>query len=98
MRLVRYFDWRSVLGEVDLTARDLSYGGPVKHHWSQVRFSGVIASGRCAADAIAYTQTTCSTGAMPTPQSSAANTPDKPCSPTWQAFTPTQPHKPGNKN
>src|ERR1019366_8170546 len=51
-----------------------------------------------AADAIAYTQTTCSTGAMPTPQSSAANTMDKPCSPTWQAFTPTQPHKPGNKN
>ncbi|MGA7795767.1 MAG: hypothetical protein WCA19_22265 [Candidatus Acidiferrales bacterium] len=50
-----------------------------------------------AADAIAYTQTTCSTGAMPTPQSSAANTMDKPCSPTWQAFTPTQPHKPGNK-
>src|ERR1035438_1290106 len=30
-----------------------------------------------AADAIAYTQTTCSTGAMPTPQSSAANTMDK---------------------
>src|ERR1035441_1454451 len=51
-----------------------------------------------AADAIAYTQTTCSTGATPTPQSSAANTMDKPCSPTWQAFTPTQPHKPGNKN
>src|ERR1035438_6296116 len=50
------------------------------------------------ADAIAYTQTTCLTGAMPTPQSSAANTMDKPCSPTWQAFTPTQPHKPGNKN
>src|ERR1035437_9619440 len=50
-----------------------------------------------AADAIAYTQTTCSTGAMPTPHSSAANTMDKPCSPTWQAFTPTQPHKPGNK-
>eukprot|EP00825_Cyclidium_porcatum_P032828 TRINITY_DN34987_c0_g1_i1.p2 TRINITY_DN34987_c0_g1~~TRINITY_DN34987_c0_g1_i1.p2 ORF type:complete len:164 (+),score=3.47 TRINITY_DN34987_c0_g1_i1:94-585(+) len=46
----------------------------------------------------AYTQTTCSTGAMPTPQSSSANTMDKPCSPTWQAFTPTQPHKPGNKN
>ena len=23
---------------------------------------------------------------------------DKPCSATWQAFTPTQPHKPGNKN
>jgi hypothetical protein len=35
---------------------------------------------------------------MPTPQSSAAITMDKPCSPTWQAFTPTQPHKPGNKN
>jgi hypothetical protein len=51
-----------------------------------------------AADTIAYTQTTCSTGAMPTPQSSTANTMDKPCSPTWQAFTPTQPHKPGNKN
>src|SRR5260370_37450277 len=51
-----------------------------------------------AADAIAYTQTTCSTGAMPTPQSSAENTMDKPCSPTWQAFTPTQPHKPGNNN
>src|SRR5579863_1522811 len=55
-------------------------------------------SGCRPADAIAYTQTTCSTGAMPTPQSSAANTMDKPCSPTWQAFTPTQPHKPGNKN
>src|ERR1019366_4219159 len=55
-------------------------------------------SGRRAADAIAYTQTTCSTGAMPTPQSSAANTMDNPCSPTWQAFTPTQLHKPGNKN
>src|SRR3977135_2134034 len=55
-------------------------------------------SGRRAADAIAYTQTTCSTGATPTPQSSAANTMDKPCSPTCQAFTPTQPHKPGNKN
>jgi hypothetical protein len=55
-------------------------------------------SGRRAADAIAYTQTTCSTGAMPTPQSSAANTMDKTCTPTWQAFTPTQPHKPGNKN
>src|ERR1035437_1470059 len=39
-------------------------------------------SGGRAADAIAYTQTTCSTGAMPTPQSSAANTMDKPCSPT----------------
>jgi NADPH:quinone reductase-like Zn-dependent oxidoreductase len=50
------------------------------------------------ADAIAYTQTTCSTGAIPTPQSSAANIMDKPCSPTWQAFIPTQPHKPGNKN
>jgi 23S rRNA pseudouridine1911/1915/1917 synthase len=23
---------------------------------------------------------------------------DKPCSPTWQAFTPTQHNKPGNKN
>ena len=46
----------------------------------------------------AYTQTTCSTGAVPTPQSSAANTRNKPCSPTWQAVTPTQPHKPGNKN
>ena len=23
---------------------------------------------------------------------------DRPCSPTWQAFTHTQPHKPGNKN
>jgi hypothetical protein len=55
-------------------------------------------SGRHATDAIAYTQTTCSTGAMPTPQLSAANTMDKPCSPTWQAFTLTQPHKPGNKN
>jgi hypothetical protein len=47
---------------------------------------------------IAYTRTTCSTGATPTPQSSAANTMHKPCSPTWQAFTPTQLHKPGNKN
>jgi hypothetical protein len=47
--------------------------------------------------AIAYTQTTCSTEAMPTPQSSAENTMDKLCSLTWQAFTPTRPHKPGNK-
>ena len=53
---------------------------------------------RPVADAITYTQTTCSTGAMPIPQSSVASTMDKPCSPTWQAFTPTQPHKPGNKN
>src|SRR5258708_39486236 len=51
-----------------------------------------------AADAIAYTQTTCSTGAMPIPQSSAANIMDEPCSLTWQASTHTQPHKPGNKN
>src|SRR4029077_16322276 len=48
--------------------------------------------------AIAYTQTTCSTGAMPLPQSSAAKIMDKPCSPTCQAFTLTQAHKPGNKN
>src|SRR5206468_11887506 len=32
--------------------------------------SVLISSGRRAADAIAYTQSTCSTGAMPTPQSS----------------------------
>src|SRR5690242_8510164 len=51
-----------------------------------------------AANAIAYTQTTCSTGVMPTPQSSAANAMDKPYSPIWQPFTPTQPQKPGNKN
>src|SRR5258708_2032084 len=57
----------------------------------------VVASATPSADAIAYTQTTCSTGAIPTPQSSAANTKDKPCSPTWQTLTPTQPHKPGNK-
>jgi hypothetical protein len=50
-----------------------------------------------AADAIAYTQPTCSTVAMPTPQSSVANTMDKPCSSTWQTFTATQRHKPGNK-
>jgi hypothetical protein len=55
-------------------------------------------AGRRAADAIAYTQTTCSTGVMPTPQSLAPNTMDKPCSPTWQTFTPTQPDKPGKKN
>lgn len=51
-----------------------------------------------AADAIAYNLATCSTGAMPTPQLSAENTMEKPCSPTWQASTPTQPRKPGNKN
>src|ERR1700728_2318750 len=45
----------------------------------------------------AYTQTTCLTGAMPIPQSSAANITDEPCSLTWQAFTPTRPHKAGNK-
>ena len=60
-------------------------------HWA-------ILSIRRAAGAIDYTQTTCSTGAMPTQQSSAANTMDRPCSPTWQAFTPTQLRKPGNKN
>jgi hypothetical protein len=55
-------------------------------------------SGRRAADAIAYTQTTCSTAVMPTRQSLAPNAMDKPCSPTWQTFTPTQPDKPGKKN
>ncbi len=49
-------------------------------------------------NAIAYTQTTCSTGAMPIPPSSAASITDEPCSHTWQAFTHTQPHKPGNKD
>src|SRR3974377_1472625 len=53
--------------------------------------------GRRAPAAIAYTQTTCSTGVMPTPQSLAAKTMAKPCFLIWQAFTPTQPHKPGNK-
>src|ERR1035441_440952 len=35
---------------------------------------------------------------MPIPQSSAAKIMDEPCSSTWQAFSHTQPHKPGNKN
>ena len=51
-----------------------------------------------AADAITYNQTTCSTGAMPTQQSSAADTMGRACSPTWQASTPTQLHKLGNKD
>src|SRR5271166_3151138 len=78
------------------TARNLA------PHWKHLELllpkSGVARTPATpAAKAIAYTQTTCSTGAMPTPQSSA-NTMDKPCSPTWQAFTPTQPHNPGNKS
>jgi diguanylate cyclase (GGDEF)-like protein len=47
---------------------------------------------------IEYNQTTCLTEAMPTPQSSAVDTTGNPCSPTWQAFTPTQLSRPGNKN
>ena len=49
-----------------------------------------------AADSIAYTQTTCSSRTVPTPQSSATLM-GKPCSPTSQTFTHTQPYKHGNK-
>src|ERR1700688_2006913 len=65
---------------------------------SHARADWIAQSPLAAADAIAYTQNICSTGAMPTPQSSAANPMDSPGSPTCQAFTPTHHHKPGNKN
>lgn len=38
------------------------------------------------ADSITYTRTTCSTAAMPMPQSSAANAMDNSSSPTWQTL------------
>src|SRR5215469_11013638 len=60
--------------------------------------AATVENGMRAANAIAYTQTTCSTGAMPAPRSLAARTMSKPCFRTLQALTPTQPHKPGNKN
>lgn len=76
------------------------FGSP---HWTHLdllppKSSVARAPAIPAADDLAYTQTRCSTAAMPSPPSSVESTMDKPCSLTWRAFIPTQPHKPGNEN